>query len=69
MAERGRVRVESSPKRVRGLINGRVVFDTTSALLVWEAPYYPTYYIPLKDVSASLTPTGETKHSPSRGVG
>ncbi|GAA3699554.1 DUF427 domain-containing protein [Nonomuraea antimicrobica] len=65
---RGRVRVEPTAKRVRTYLGGRAVADTTSALLVWEVPYYPAYYIPLDDVDASaLKPTGTTKHSPSRG--
>ncbi|MFC4120131.1 DUF427 domain-containing protein [Nonomuraea zeae] len=65
---RGRVRVERTAKRVRTYLGGRVVADTTSALLVWEVPYYPTYYIPLEDVDESaLKATGATKHSPSRG--
>ncbi|MGI5291824.1 DUF427 domain-containing protein [Nonomuraea polychroma] len=65
---RGRVRVERTAKRVRTYLGGRVVADTTSALLVWEVPYYPTYYFPLADVDeAALKATGATKHSPSRG--
>ncbi|MDP4504412.1 DUF427 domain-containing protein [Nonomuraea turcica] len=65
---RGRVRVERTAKRVRTYLGGRVVADTTSALLVWEVPYYPTYYFRLADVDeAALKSTGTTKHSPSRG--
>ncbi|MFI7699745.1 DUF427 domain-containing protein [Nonomuraea sp. NPDC049480] len=65
---RGRVRVERTAKRVRTYLGGRVVADTTSALLVWEVPYYPTYYFPLADVDeATLKATGTGKHSPSRG--
>ncbi|SEH00108.1 Uncharacterized conserved protein, DUF427 family [Nonomuraea solani] len=65
---RGRVRVERTAKRVRTYLGGRVVADTTAALLVWEVPYYPTYYFPLSDVDeAALKATGVTKHSPSRG--
>ncbi len=48
------LRVELSPKRVRALVGGQPVFDTRSALLVWEHPYYPTYYIPTDDVRAEL---------------
>ncbi|WP_169947892.1 DUF427 domain-containing protein [Microbispora sp. H11081] len=66
--KRGRVRVETTAKRVRVLVEGRVVADTTRALLVWEGPYYPTYYFPADDVRvAELRNTGETRHSPSRG--
>ncbi|MFC7107679.1 DUF427 domain-containing protein [Nonomuraea rubra] len=65
---RGKVRVERTAKRVRTYLGGRVVADTTSALLVWEVPYYPTYYFPPADVEQSaLKATGATKHSPSRG--
>ena len=64
---RGGVRVGRSDKRVRALLGGAYVFDTRRALLVWEAPYYPTYYVPAADVVAELVPTGRTAHSPSRG--
>jgi uncharacterized protein (DUF427 family) len=68
MAEaRGRVRVEQGQKRVRAYLDGTVVADTIRPLLVWEIPYYPAYYFPAADVRATLRPTGETEHSPSRG--
>ena len=66
-ANRGRVRTEPGHKRVRAYLEGEPVVDTRSALLVWEVPYYPAYYVPLADVRAELVPTGETSHSPSRG--
>ena len=47
-AERGRV--EPAPRRVRGYFDDTLVFDTTRACYVWEAPYYPQYYIPISDV-------------------
>jgi uncharacterized protein (DUF427 family) len=52
------IRVEHSRKRVRILLAGELVADTTSPLLVWEEPYYPTYYIPAADVRAKLIPAG-----------
>ncbi|MFI6598425.1 DUF427 domain-containing protein [Nonomuraea sp. NPDC050536] len=65
---RGRVRVERTAKRVRTYLGGRVVADTTRALLVWEVPYYPAFYIPLEDVDqGALKETGTGKRSPSRG--
>jgi uncharacterized protein (DUF427 family) len=64
---RGLVKVESCAKRIRVYAGGDLVADTASALLVWEVPYYPTYYIPADDVRAALEPTGSTEHSPSRG--
>ena len=60
--------MEASAKRVRAYLHGRLVADTTSPLLVWEIPYYPTYYIPAADITAELVPTGATEHSPSRGT-
>ncbi|GAA4197345.1 DUF427 domain-containing protein [Microbispora amethystogenes] len=66
--KRGRVRVEPTAKRVRVYVEGLPVADTTRALLVWEGPYYPTYYFPAEDVRMdALKATGETRHSPSRG--
>jgi uncharacterized protein (DUF427 family) len=63
----GRVRVEAGAKRVRAYLGGELVVDTVKPLLVWERPFYPSYYLPLADVRAKLVPTGATEHSPSRG--
>jgi len=69
MSDRGRVRIEPSRKRVRAMVGGEVVADSNSPLLVWEIPYYPTYYFPEADVRTDLlVETGETQKSPSRGV-
>ncbi len=67
MSERGRVRVEVGAKRVRVFLGVELVADTYAPRLVWERPYYPTYYFPVTDVKADLTPSGEREHSPSRG--
>jgi uncharacterized protein (DUF427 family) len=65
---RGRVRVEHGHKRVRAYLGGELVADTATPLLVWEKPYYPTYYFPLADVRTKLLePDGGSVHSPSRG--
>ena len=64
---RGTVRAEPSAKRVRAYLAGRLVADTRHPTLVWEGPRYPAYYLPLRDVTAELVPTGKTEHSPSRG--
>lgn len=64
---RGRVRVEEGRRRVRAYLGGRLAADTLRPHLVWESPYYPTYYIPAEDVTAQLVPTGKTERSPSRG--
>lgn len=68
MSNQGRVRVEPGAKRVRVMLGGEVVADSATPLLVWEAPYYPTYYFPAEDVKTELlVETGETRKSPSRG--
>ena len=64
---RGRVKIEPGRKRVRAYLDGHLVADTLRPHLVWEIPYYPTYYMPTADVVATLTPNGKTEHSPSRG--
>ena len=68
--ERGRVRLEPSAKRVRVYFGGQVIADTTHPMLVWEIPYFPAYYFPVEDVRTDLlTPSGNARHSPSRGDG
>jgi uncharacterized protein (DUF427 family) len=42
--------VEPAPRRVRGYVDGTLVFDTIRAHYVWEIAYYPQYYIPAADV-------------------
>jgi uncharacterized protein (DUF427 family) len=42
--------IEPVPRRVRAMLGGEVVLDTTSALYVWEWPPYPQFYIPVADV-------------------
>jgi uncharacterized protein (DUF427 family) len=66
-AARGRVRVERGAKRLRTYLGGELVADTVNSLLVWEVPYYPTYYFPAADVRAELLEEkGVIAHSPSR---
>lgn len=67
---RGRVRVERGAKRIRAYLGGKLVADTTEPLLIWEKPYYPTYYFPAADVRTELlSADGGVAHSPSRGDG
>jgi uncharacterized protein (DUF427 family) len=58
MSAANEIRVEHGRKRVRILLAGELVADTTSPMLVWEIPYYPTYFIPAADVRAKLVPYG-----------
>jgi uncharacterized protein (DUF427 family) len=68
---RGRIRVERGHKRLRALVGGQVVLDTRRPLMVWEHPYYPTYYVPADDLLAEVAPTGAggTEHTPRGEVG
>ena len=67
---RGRVRVEHGEKRVRAYLGGELVAETRHPLLVWENPYYPTYYFRAADVRTELlSADGGVAHSPSRGDG
>lgn len=60
--------VEPVPRRVRGVLGGQVVFDTTRALYIWEWPYYPQFQIPIVDVIAeALIDEGRT-HRLKRGT-
>ena len=70
MTEKTRgIKIEQGAKRVRAYLAGELVADTRTPFLVWEWPYYPTYYFPAADVRAELLPAGRTEHSPSRGEG
>ncbi len=61
--------VEPVPRRVRAMLDGTTVLDTTNARYVWEWPHYPQYYVPAADVRTDLlTPTGQSRES-SRGLG
>lgn len=48
------VRTEACPRRVRGVLDGVTVFDTTAALYLFETGHRPVYYVPLADVDGSL---------------
>jgi uncharacterized protein (DUF427 family) len=56
-------------KRVRVMLGGEMVADTTRPLLVWENPSYPNYYFPEADVRTDLlAETGESRDTPGLGL-
>jgi uncharacterized protein (DUF427 family) len=62
------IRIEPGAKRVRVYLGGELVADTIQPVLVWEVPYYPTYYFPVSDVGTELLQREDgVGHSPSRG--
>ncbi|MEO3784675.1 DUF427 domain-containing protein [Actinocorallia sp. B10E7] len=48
------MRTERCGKRVRAFLGGEAVADSRRTLLVWERPYYPTYYFPEDDVRGDV---------------
>jgi len=56
------------PRRIRGVLNGQVVFDTTSALYVWEWERYPQYYIPVTDIDPAVLVDEQHEQKLSRGT-
>ncbi|HST64194.1 MAG TPA: DUF427 domain-containing protein [Mycobacteriales bacterium] len=56
-AERDELRRELLPRRLRGVLGGETVIDTTRAMLVWEPRrVVPGYAVPAKDVTAAVEP-------------
>lgn len=62
------LRVEPSPKRVRVMLDGRYVADSASPLLVWEKPYYPTYFFARQDIDPEVLDSGRSYARPDSGL-
>lgn len=60
--------VEPVPRRVRAVLGGQVVLDTTRALYLWEWPFYPQFQIPAEDVDAAALVDEQHSHRLSRGT-
>lgn len=48
------VRIEPNPRRIRGIVDGRTVIDSTDSRYVWTHPYYPAWFFPGDDVADEL---------------
>ena len=48
------LKIQPTPKWIRGRIGDRVVVDSKNTMLVWEHPYYPCWYFPAESI---LDPT------------
>ncbi|MEV4348701.1 DUF427 domain-containing protein [Actinoplanes sp. NPDC049596] len=59
--------IEPSPRRVRAMLNGRIVIDTTQAFYLWETVNFPAYYIPIDDVAKDVIVDEEHEQRLSRG--
>ena len=60
--------VEPVPRRIRGYLGGLEVFDTTSAVYVWDTPKYPAYYIPAADLDPELLSDDQQPRRLRRGT-
>lgn len=63
-----RVFFEAYPRRLRAVVGGRTILDTTGAHLLHETAIAPVAYVPLADLDASLLErTESTTHCPFKG--
>ncbi|MFC6018523.1 DUF427 domain-containing protein [Plantactinospora solaniradicis] len=60
--------VEPAARRIRAILNGQWVLDTTDARYVWEWPHYPHYYIPFTDVNQEMLVDEHDVQEYSRGT-
>jgi uncharacterized protein (DUF427 family) len=60
--------VEPVARRVRAILGGQIVLDTTRAVYLWEWPFYPQFLIPAKDVDAVALIDEHSTHRVSRGT-
>ncbi|HVA07921.1 MAG TPA: DUF427 domain-containing protein [Acidimicrobiales bacterium] len=60
--------VEPVPRRIRAVVGGHTVIDTTSALYVWEWPNYPQYFIPLADIDSTALHDEQHSEETPRGT-
>jgi uncharacterized protein (DUF427 family) len=58
---RGELRHEPSDRRVRAMLGGETVVDSTRAMLVWEPRRIsPSFAVPAEDIRAELSPAPAT---------
>jgi uncharacterized protein (DUF427 family) len=60
--------IEPVPRRIRAVLAGRTVLDTTRARYVWEWPNYPQYYVPIEDVDPGVIVDEDHTTHLSRGT-
>jgi uncharacterized protein (DUF427 family) len=62
------IRIEPNPNRVRVVLGGTIVAETTRALTLREGSYPPVFYIPRQDVVFDLFDRTERQtHCPYKG--
>jgi len=66
----GELRYEPTAKRIRAVLGGDTVVDSTRALLVWEPRrVVPSYAVPAQDVRGDLVPAGSAGPGPGEDTG
>ncbi|MGD0241264.1 MAG: DUF427 domain-containing protein [Streptosporangiaceae bacterium] len=64
------LRHEPTAKRIRAVLGGETVVDSTRALLVWEPRrVVPSYAVPAEDIHGDLGPAGPAGTAPGDDVG
>jgi uncharacterized protein (DUF427 family) len=62
------IRIAPNPNRVRVVLGGTIVAETTRALTLKEGSYAPVFYIPREDVQLDLFDRTERRsHCPHKG--
>ena len=62
------ITIEPNPRRVRVVLGGFIVAETTRAMTLREATYPPVQYIPREDVQGDLIErTDHATHCPYKG--
>lgn len=59
--------LEPTPNRLRVVLAGQTIAETTRAFRVLETHHAPTYYFPPEDITAVLTPARGTTHCEWKG--
>jgi uncharacterized protein (DUF427 family) len=59
--------VEPVPRRIRAVLAGETIVDTTAARYVWEWAAFPQYYIPLADVRSDALVDEDASEETPRG--
>lgn len=64
------LRFEPTEKRIRAVVDGKPVVDTTRAVLIWEPRrFIPAYAVPVEDVTAQLQPSARESATDSAEAG
>ena len=66
----GELRYEPTAKRIRAVLDGGTIVDSTRALLVWEPQrVVPSYAVPVGDIAAELVPAGAAAADATGSIG